>query len=128
MPTQEELNALQVELDIAADNEIRARDKIEQYEKVFTAITEMPAEKRKKLDTTVIQNAINDYKATKQSLDDNILREATAEFTLRQYQDAIAQQQATTQQQRTTTRRKTTNREVPQEEIVEEWVPIYNDK
>lgn len=129
MPTQEELNALQVELDIAADNEIRARNKIEQYEKVFTAITEMPAEKRKKLDTAVIQNAIDDYKATKQALDDNILREATAEFTLKQYQDAMAQQQtAEQQQQRATSRRKTINREVPQEEIVEEWAPIYNDK
>ena len=123
MPTQEELNALQVELDIAADNEIRARDRMEQYEKVFTAITEMPAEERKKLDTTVIQNAIDDYKATKQALDDSILREATAELTLRQYQNAMAQQQ-----QGATYRKKTIDREVPQEEVIEEWVPVYNNK
>lgn len=123
MPTQEELNALQVELDIAADNEIRARDRMEQYEKVFTAITEMPAEERKRLDTTVIQNAIDDYKATKQALDDSILREATAELTLRQYQNAMAQQQ-----QGATYRKKTIDREVPQEEVIEERVPVYNNK
>ena len=98
MPTQEQINAAQLELDIAADNEIKARDRLEKYEKIFTAITEMPKEKRRQLDATTIQNAINDYKATKQALNENIWRQATAETTLKKYQDTIAQQQPIQQQ------------------------------
>lgn len=101
MPTQEELNALTVEYQIAEDNLARDEARAEQYRKVFAAITEMPREKLKDANITpIIKEALADFQATNERIEQNKIRMASAALTLNEYEKQMAAQQAATQQVR----------------------------
>lgn len=114
MPTQEEYNALQVEYQIAEDNEARDRARLEQYEKVFAALQEMPREKLRDANVApVIREALADYQATRERYQQSMARMASAGLALNEYEKNMAAQQA--QAAAPWTRRKTV---VPEKPII----------
>ena len=99
MPTQEQINAANLELQIASDNYNRAQNKIDQYDRIFNSYMNMSDEKKR--DPRIVsamQNAIADYNNLKLERTTNIERMNNAQVALNEYNaQAAAQQQAATQ-------------------------------
>ena len=99
MPTQEQINAANLELQIASDNYNRAQNKIDQYDRIFNSYMNMSDEKKR--DPRIVsamQNAIADYNNLKLERTTNMERMNNAQVALNEYNaQAVAQQQAATQ-------------------------------
>lgn len=95
MPTQEQINAANLELQIASDNYNRAQARIDQYNKLFNMYMNMSDEqKRNPKLASAMKNAIDDYNATKASLSANADRMNTAQASINEYNAQAAVQQA----------------------------------
>jgi predicted Zn-dependent protease len=96
MPTQEQINAANLELQIASDNYNRAQNKIDQYDRLFNSYMNMSDEKKKDPRmVSAMKDAIADYNNLKLQRTTNAERMNNAQVTLNEYSaQAAAQQQA----------------------------------
>lgn len=102
MPTQEELNAAQVELDIANDNYAQLADRYNKYQQLFqTYASSSPEIQNRAADA--MWRALEDYYQTQEKMRAAEERIAQAQNTINSYNEIIANQPAA--QPTTTTRR-----------------------
>ena len=93
MATQEQINAANLELQIASDNYNRAQNKIDQYDRIFNSYMNMSDEKKR--DPRIVsamQNAIADYNNLKLERTTNMERMNNAQVALNEYNTQAAQQ------------------------------------
>lgn len=118
MPTQEQINAANLELQIASDNYNRAQNRIDQYDRIFNSYMNMSDEKKR--DPRIVsamKDAIADYNNLKLERTTNMERMNNAQVALNEYNTQAAAQQPRVQQWRAG--RKTT---APKETVVPEQV------
>ena len=93
MPTQEEINAAQVELDIANDNYAALADKYNQYNRIFNAYKNSSPEAQERA-SGLMQEALNNYEQLKQQIYAAEDRIAVAQNRVNSINETIAAQQA----------------------------------
>lgn len=119
MPTQEQINAATVELQIASDNYNRAQSKIDQYDRLFNSYMNMSDEKKRDPRmVSAMKDAIADYNNLKLQRTTNMERMNNAQVALNEYNTQAAVQQTAN---RWGTRRRTT---VSKETVTPEQVTI----
>lgn len=92
MPTQEEINAAQVELDIANDNYAALADKYNQYNRIFNAYKNSSPEAQERA-SGLMQEALNNYEQLKQQIYAAEDRIAVAQNRVNSINETIAAQQ-----------------------------------
>jgi len=122
MPTQEELNAAQVELDIANDNYAQLADRYNKYQQLFQTYASSSPEIQNRA-AAAMWRALEDYYQTQEKMKAAEERIAQAQNVMNNYNEIIANQPA----QQTTTRRVV--RQNPNWTITEEVIaePIQNN-
>lgn len=134
MPTQEEYNQAQVELDIANDNYAATQDKINKYNEIFKAFKNASPETQAKAEASwLMQRALDDYNSLKAQQYVNEDRINVAQNRMNTYREAAAAQYIAAQQAasgwRTKRRVIKEDRQWPEVIVNEDWwTPIYNDK
>lgn len=86
MPTQEQINAANLELQIASDNYNRAQSRIDQYDRIFNSYMNMSDEKKR--DPRIVsamKDAIADYNNLKLERTTNMERMNNAQVALNEY-------------------------------------------
>lgn len=107
MPTQEEYNAANVELQIANDNYAALQNKYSQAIDVLKAYQNAPAETKAKVSPELLQRAVDQVNGYKVQMGVAADRIANAQNTVNGYNNIIAQQQVQAQQQAAGQRRRT---------------------
>ena len=129
MPTQEELNAAQVELDIANDNYAALADRYNRYQKLFQEYANSSPEIKERA-TEAMWWALEDYYQLQDKMRAAEDRIAVAQNTVNSYNEIMAQQQATAQQQTRQKRRtitRPTNDELRLQQYLNAWYYIWDD-
>lgn len=91
MPTQEQINAANLELQIASDNYNRAQNRIDQYDRIFNSYMNMSDEKKR--DPRIVsamKDAIADYNNLKLERTTNMERMNNAQVALNEYNTQAA--------------------------------------
>ena len=94
MPTQEELNAAQVELDIANDNYAALADRYNRYQKLFQEYANSSPEIKERA-TEAMWRALEDYYQLQDKMRAAEDRIAVAQNTVNSYNELLAQQPVT---------------------------------
>lgn len=102
MPTQEELNAAQIELDIANDNYAQLADRYNKYQQLFQTYASSSPEIQNRA-AAAMWRALEDYYQTQEKMKAAEERIAQAQNTINSYNEIIANQPVA--QPATTTRR-----------------------
>ena len=128
MPTQEEMNAAKMELDIANDNYAALADKYNKYQNAFNAYINATPEQQIKA-KWVMQEAFNAFQHLRLDMyaaEDRIQR---AQGVINSYNNAIADQstQATTQWGQRRRQIPLTNDQLRLNEYLNAWYTVWND-
>lgn len=138
MPTQEQLNAAQLELGLANDEYAALADRYNKYKELFQSYREASPETQDRAEEAM-GRALDDFYNTEQKMHAAEDRIQQAQSVVNQYSAAIAAAQQAAAQQTVWQRRRTyvsNPTPTPTPNIIPEgltppeewWTPIYNDK
>lgn len=139
MPTQEELNAAQAELNIANDNYAQLANRYNQYQKLFQEYAKSSPEIQNKA-ANAMWRALEDFYQIQEKMRTAEDRIAVAQNAVNSYNELLAQQPV---QQTITRNGYNSGRNIPPTNNLDwrrdtpetindvdnrEWIPVYNDK